>query len=159
MIRKIVGALPSQSSAVQPLVRRRCEPNRPGHRNVACNPIRLDFTTCDARCGATVNETMTTLVDKLKRSWSRDSDLPMTSSFSSVELVTDPERRLESGNSVQVNLGTLIRAGALVPLGDSVSIRSYCITDDTKDADLSGETAPIRIERGTWLAGRRCWAS
>ena len=98
---------------------------------------------------------MTTLVDKLKRSWSRDSDLLMTSTFSLVELVTEPERRLESGNCVHVNLGTSIRAGALLPLGDSVSIRSYCITDDTKDADLSGETAPIRIERGTWLAGLR----
>ena len=150
---------------------------------------------------------MTTIVDKLKRSWSRDSDLPlterarkgyryllgtvlaplhlrsvsqrgararvvgrpnivsagnirigsdlvMTSTFSPVELVTEANGTIEIGNGVHVNYGTSIRAGELVTLGDGVSIGPYCIIDDTKDADPTGETAPIRIGAGTWLAGR-----
>ncbi|MCC7053600.1 MAG: HAD-IIIC family phosphatase [Gemmatimonadaceae bacterium] len=81
-------------------------------------------------------------------------DLALTSTFSPVEIVTQPGATITIGSGVHVNYGTSIRAASTITIGDRASIGPYCIIDDTDllaDAMLA---SPIRIGACTWLAGR-----
>jgi FkbH-like protein len=86
-------------------------------------------------------------------------ELLIYSTFSPVELVTQPGARLEIGSNVAINYGTSIVAHRSVRIGDGVSIGPYCIISD---AELPGavnsaqSVAPREVEigDGAWLAGR-----
>lgn len=85
-------------------------------------------------------------------------DVVLLSQWSPVELVTGPAGRLELGDGVHVNFGTLLSARASVRIGDGAQLGQYCIVADTEapagDAPGAGEARPIEVGAGAWLAGR-----
>jgi FkbH-like protein len=85
-------------------------------------------------------------------------DVVLLSQWSPVELVTGRGGRLEIGNGVHINFGTLICAHAAVRLSDGVQIGQYVVVADTDgpagDEPGPGEARPIEIGSGAWLAGR-----
>lgn len=92
-------------------------------------------------------------------------DFVVNSTFAVVELVAAAGARIDIGNHVRINYGTLISARRAVRLGNDVSIGPYCIIADADfDATMDAEEvpggaveagpAPIEIGDGAWLAGR-----
>ncbi len=85
-------------------------------------------------------------------------DVILLSRWSPVELVTAPGGRIEIGDGVHVNYGTLISARERVRIGDRAQIGQYCIVADTEgpagDEVGPGEPRPVEIGADAWLAGR-----
>ena len=83
--------------------------------------------------------------------WIRSSWVP-------AELVTGPDGRIEIGDGVWLNFGTVVNARHLVQIGDRSMIGQYSILADTEVPEADGELAqaasPIRIGADVWIAGR-----
>jgi FkbH-like protein len=82
-----------------------------------------------------------------------------TSKWVPIELLSDEGGRIEIGNSVWVNFGTVIAARDRVIIGDGVMIGQHCIISDTDFPDMPGAEArlgarPVEIGKDAWLAGR-----
>jgi FkbH-like protein len=73
-----------------------------------------------------------------------------------ISLRTGPSGRLQIGESVMMNFGSLISANSSVRIGDRVSIGQYCLVCDTEGADSApdAECAPVEIADGVWIAAR-----
>jgi FkbH-like protein len=84
--------------------------------------------------------------------------LVVSSSFVPVELLTGPSGRLELGNHVWINFGSVIAAASQVKIHEGVMIGQHCIISDVEIPEaLDGDPAqakPIEIGQGAWLAGR-----
>ena len=84
--------------------------------------------------------------------WIRSSWVP-------AELVTGPDGRIEIGDGVWLNFGTVVNARHLVQIGDRSMIGQYSILADTEVPEADGELAqaasPIRIGADVWIAGTR----
>lgn len=81
------------------------------------------------------------------------------SSWVPIELITGPKGRIQIGDDVLINFGTLIAAGSRVSVGSGSMIGPHCIISDvdipeaiTASARVSAK--PIEIGRDVWLAGR-----
>ena len=91
-------------------------------------------------------------------------NLILMSTWNPVELVTEPNGRIEIGNGVAINFGTSIRAQQLIRIEDDAMIGQYCILADTEFPEVVSGTEgsrqapnpakPILIGKGAWLAGR-----
>ncbi len=81
----------------------------------------------------------------------RATDLPS-------ELVTTGAGRIEIGDDVWLNFGSVISAAALVRVGSRVMIGQHCIVSDTSlpgtGDRLAREAQAIEIGDDAWLAGR-----
>jgi FkbH-like protein len=86
------------------------------------------------------------------------SGLVLHGPFLPVELLTGPTGRIEMGNGVWVNFGTVIAAANSVKIGDGVMIGQHCIIADLEVPEQvleeGVEARPIEIGDGAWLAGR-----
>src|SRR5690606_28286319 len=84
----------------------------------------------------------------------------LNSNWAPIELVTGPSGRIEIGNGVFVNYGTMIAAHDHVHIGADVMIGNYCIIADTETPgtgewpEPSMKPRPVRIGAGAWLAAR-----
>jgi FkbH-like protein len=79
--------------------------------------------------------------------------------FVPVELLTGPQGRINIGDSVWINFGSVVAARSSVSIGSHCMIGQYCIISDIdvpeQFADKGKvEAKPIRIEDRVWLAGR-----
>ena len=81
------------------------------------------------------------------------SDAVINSEFSPAELWCGPAARLEMGDQVVINFGTVLAARSHVRLGDRVSVGPYCVVADF-ELPQGGEARPIELGDGVWLAGR-----
>jgi acetyltransferase-like isoleucine patch superfamily enzyme len=85
--------------------------------------------------------------------------LNINSSWVPIEFVTGPEGRIQIGDDVLINFGTVIAAGSRVTIGSGTMIGPHCIISDMDipeavAAGNSGGALPIEIGRDAWLAGR-----
>ncbi len=78
-----------------------------------------------------------------------------------VELLTGPRGRIEIGDEVWINFGTVIAANTRVTIGNRSQIGQHCIIADTDFPDTEGLAAPegapsgaIEIGDDVWIAGR-----
>lgn len=73
-----------------------------------------------------------------------------------ISLRTGPAGRLQIGESVIMNFGSLISANSSVRIGDRVSIGQYSLVCDTEGADSApaARCAPVEIADGVWIAAR-----
>jgi acetyltransferase-like isoleucine patch superfamily enzyme len=81
------------------------------------------------------------------------------SSWVPVELITGPEGRIQIGDDVLINFGTLIAAGSRVTVGSGSMIGPHCIISDVDIPEAIAASAhvtakPIEIGKDVWLAGR-----
>lgn len=85
----------------------------------------------------------------------------LNSNWAAVELITGPKGRIDIGDGVFINYGSMISAQAHVRIGANVMIGNYCIVADT-DTPGTGDwpdespraPGPIHIGEGAWLAAR-----
>jgi acetyltransferase-like isoleucine patch superfamily enzyme len=83
----------------------------------------------------------------------------VNSSWVPIELVTGPEGRIQIGDDVLINFGTLIAAGSGVTIGSGSMIGPHCILSDVDIPEAIAASAPvtakpIEIGKDVWLAGR-----
>jgi acetyltransferase-like isoleucine patch superfamily enzyme len=85
--------------------------------------------------------------------------LNINSSWVPIEFVTGPAGRIQIGDDVLINFGTVIAASSRVTIGSGTMIGPHCIISDVDipEAVAAGDSAgalPIEIGRDAWLAGR-----
>jgi FkbH-like protein len=85
--------------------------------------------------------------------------LSVTSAFVPVELVAGQDGRIEIGDDVWINFGTVIAARQLVKIGHGARIGQHCILSDVDIPEMALEPGwtdarPIEIGDHAWLAGR-----
>ncbi len=85
--------------------------------------------------------------------------LNINSSWVPTELITGRDGRIEIGNEVAINYGTIIVAGKGVTIGSGTMVGQHCIISDldipeTAVAPGPGAPNPIIIGRDVWLAAR-----
>lgn len=86
--------------------------------------------------------------------------LNINSAWIPTELITGQEGKIQIGDDVLINFGTVIAAGKSVSIGSGSMIGPYCIVSDveipdaiTHDAVVVG-SKPIEIGKHVWLAAR-----
>jgi acetyltransferase-like isoleucine patch superfamily enzyme len=84
--------------------------------------------------------------------------LNINSSWIPTELLTGREGRIQIGNEVLMNFGTVIAAARSVSIGSGSMIGPHCIISDVDMPDLLADQAqaakPIEIGERVWLAAR-----
>jgi acetyltransferase-like isoleucine patch superfamily enzyme len=85
--------------------------------------------------------------------------LNVNSSWVPIELVTGSAGRIQIGDDVLINFGTVIAAGNRVSIGSGTMIGPHCIISDVEIPETLLDPAPvaalpIEIGKGVWLAGR-----
>ncbi len=87
------------------------------------------------------------------------SGIAITGTFLPCELLTAPGGKIEIGDDVWLNFGSVISAASIVRIGSRVMIGQHCIISDSVLPE-GGAGAPaqasaaIEIEDDVWLAGR-----
>ena len=89
------------------------------------------------------------------------SRVRLNSGWAPVELVSGPGGKIEIGDKVFVNYGSIVSAQRSVRIGADTMIGNYCIVADTEtpgiedpQAGPSTDPRPVEIGRGAWLAAR-----
>lgn len=85
--------------------------------------------------------------------------LNVNSSWVPIELITGAAGRIQIGDDVLINFGTVVAAGSRVSIGSGTMIGPHCIISDVDIPEgLLDSTPvaalPIDIGKGVWLAGR-----
>lgn len=85
--------------------------------------------------------------------------LNINSSWVPTELRTGPEGRIQIGDEVLINFGTMIAAGKSVSIGNGAMIGPHCIISDVDIPDALPEKTglsprPVEIGERVWLAAR-----
>ncbi len=85
--------------------------------------------------------------------------LNVNSSWVPIELITGSAGRIEIGDDVLMNFGTVVAAGSRVSIGSGTMIGPHCIISDVDIPESLLDTAPVAalpivIGKGVWLAGR-----
>jgi len=85
--------------------------------------------------------------------------LNVNSSWVPIELVTGSAGRIQIGDDVLINFGTVVAAGSRVSIGSGTMIGPHCIISDVDIPETLLDSAPvaalpIEIGKGVWLAGR-----
>jgi acetyltransferase-like isoleucine patch superfamily enzyme len=85
--------------------------------------------------------------------------LNINSSWVPTELITGRDGRIEIGNDVAINYGTVIAAGKGVTIGSGTMLGQHCIISDLDIPETAvepgpGAPKPIKIGRDVWLAAR-----
>jgi acetyltransferase-like isoleucine patch superfamily enzyme len=85
--------------------------------------------------------------------------LNVNSSWVPIELVTGSAGRIEIGDDVLINFGTVVAAGNHVSIGSGTMIGPHCIISDVDIPETLLDSTPvaalpIEIGKGVWLAGR-----
>lgn len=85
--------------------------------------------------------------------------LNVNSSWVPIELVTGSAGRIQIGDDVLINFGTVVAAGSRVSIGSGTMIGPHCIISDVDIPETlldstSIAALPIDIGKGVWLAGR-----
>jgi len=83
----------------------------------------------------------------------------INSSWVPTELIAGHEGRIDIGDDVLINFGTVIAAGSAVTIGSGSMIGPHCIISDVDIPEAAAELAaddakPIVIGKDVWLAGR-----
>ncbi len=79
----------------------------------------------------------------------------LVSAFCPVQLVAEPGGRVEIGDGVVINFGTVIAARARVSIGHRASIGPYCVVSDadrTTPSLLTDSPEEVVIEDDVWIA-------
>jgi acetyltransferase-like isoleucine patch superfamily enzyme len=89
------------------------------------------------------------------------NQVQLSSAWAPIELVTGPGGRIEIGDQVFVNYGTLISAHRRVRIGSRVMVGNYSIIADTPVPGIGeplggppSEACEVEIGEGAWLATR-----
>lgn len=89
------------------------------------------------------------------------NNVRLNSNWAPLELVTGKDGKIEIGDEVYINYGTLICAQRSVRIGRNVMVGNYSIIADTELAgidlpehQLTVAPRPIEIGDGAWLAAR-----
>jgi acetyltransferase-like isoleucine patch superfamily enzyme len=85
--------------------------------------------------------------------------LNVNSSWVPIELITGSAGRIQIGDDVLINFGTVVAAGSRVSIGSGTMIGPHCIISDVDMPEALLDSAPvaalpIEIGSGVWLAGR-----
>jgi acetyltransferase-like isoleucine patch superfamily enzyme len=85
--------------------------------------------------------------------------LNVNSSWIPIELATGPAGRIQIGDDVMINFGTMIAASSSVSIGSGSMIGPHCIISDVDIPEAVAEfgpvtALPIEIGKDVWLAGR-----
>jgi acetyltransferase-like isoleucine patch superfamily enzyme len=85
--------------------------------------------------------------------------LNVNSSWVPIELITGAGGRIQIGNDVLINFGTVVAAGSRVSIGSGTMIGPHCIISDVDIPETLLDSTPvaalpIEIGKGVWLAGR-----
>jgi acetyltransferase-like isoleucine patch superfamily enzyme len=85
--------------------------------------------------------------------------LNVNSSWIPIELATGPVGRIQIGDEVMINFGTMIAASSSVSIGSGSMIGPHCIISDVDVPEAVAEfgavaALPIEIGKDVWLAGR-----
>ncbi len=85
--------------------------------------------------------------------------LNINSSWVPTELITGRDGRIEIGNEVAINYGTIIAAGKGVTIGSGTMVGQHCIISDLDIPETAVEAGPgapnpITIGKDVWLAAR-----
>jgi len=85
--------------------------------------------------------------------------LVMISKFLPIELVAGSGAKIELGDHVWINFGSVVAAKQLVKIGHRVMIGQHCIISDVDIPEMAAdprpyEAKPVEIGDDAWLAGR-----
>jgi acetyltransferase-like isoleucine patch superfamily enzyme len=85
--------------------------------------------------------------------------LNVNSSWLPIELITGSAGRIQIGDDVLINFGTVVAAGSRVSIGSGTMIGPHCIISDVDIPEalldsMPVAALPIDIGKGVWLAGR-----
>ncbi|MGC1522668.1 MAG: acyltransferase, partial [Steroidobacteraceae bacterium] len=85
--------------------------------------------------------------------------LNVNSSWVPIELITGSAGRIQIGDDVLINFGTVVAAGSHVSIGSGTMIGPHCIISDVDIPEALLDSAPVAalpidIGKGVWLAGR-----
>jgi acetyltransferase-like isoleucine patch superfamily enzyme len=85
--------------------------------------------------------------------------LNVNSSWVPIELITGSAGRIQIGDDVLINFGTVVAAGSRVSIGSGTMIGPHCIISDVDIPETLLDSTPvaalpIEIGKGVWLAGR-----
>jgi len=85
--------------------------------------------------------------------------LNVNSSWVPIELITGSAGRIQIGDDVLINFGTVVAAGSRVSIGSGTMIGPHCIISDVDIPETLQDPTPVAalpidIGKGVWLAGR-----